>query len=105
MQSHPAIAQLVSRVQALKQLAAKANNDVRSCLNTLQLLAARHDHVTAAAVHGAQVGQKDMTTAPFEVWQALLLRRKGRPADMFGYLAAFGEHAMVRAASHLPCGI
>ena len=69
---------------------------MRSCLNTLQLLAARHARITAAHVHDAAMGQKDMTAAPFDVWNALLLPRKARPADMYSYLMAFGEHSMVR---------
>jgi hypothetical protein len=92
-------------LQAFKQLAAKTNGDIRACLNTLQLLSARHDRITSAHVVAADIGQKDMTAAPFEVWRALLHARAERPRDMLSHLAAFGEHDLVRAppARATPC--
>jgi len=83
-------------VQALKRMAGKASGDIRSCLNTLQLLVARHGRVSAAHVAGAAVGEKDMTTAPFEVWEQLLSSRRPRHDDMLRCLMAFGEHDLVR---------
>lgn len=77
-------------------MASKAAGDIRSCLNTLQLLVARHGQVVAAHVAGATVGEKDMTAAPFEVWEQLLTTRRPRAPDMLRYLMAFGEHDLVR---------
>ena len=88
-------------MQALKTLAGRAAGDVRSCLNTLQLLSARHDVVTGAHVAAAPVGDKDMTAAPFAVWGKLLSSRPPRPSDMLSHLMSFGEHDLVRdSAAH-----
>jgi DNA polymerase III delta prime subunit len=86
-------------VQAIKVLASKANGDIRSCLNTLQLLAARHTRILPQHVHDTAFGQKDLTAAPLEVLDSLLLARKRRCSDMYSSLVAFGEHSLVRAAS------
>lgn len=83
-------------MQALKALASKAAGDVRSCLNTLQLLSARHDMVTGSHVSAVPVGDKDMTSAPFAVWGKLLSSRPPRPGDMLTHLMSFGEHDLVR---------
>lgn len=77
-------------------MAGKAAGDIRSCLNTLQLLVARHGRVSASHVAGAAVGEKDMTAAPFEVWEQLLTTRRPRRDDMLRCLMAFGEHDLVR---------
>lgn len=82
-------------MQALKRMASKASGDIRSCLNTLQLLVARHGRVSGAHVTGAAIGEKDMTAAPFEVWEQLLTCRRARASDMLRYLLAFGEHDLV----------
>ena len=95
------IQQQPSHVQALKALAAKANGDVRSCLNTLQLLATQHGRIHAAHVAATALGVKDMTAAPFEVWEALLLGRGAVPDDFYSYLMAFGEHSMVRGSQKM----
>jgi DNA polymerase III delta prime subunit len=82
-------------VQAVKALASKAKGDIRSCLNTLQLLAARHTSILPQHVHDTAFGQKDMTDAPLEVLDSLLLARKRRGNDMYSNLMAFGEHSLV----------
>ena len=73
---------------------------MRSCLNTLQLLSARHEVVTGAHVSAVRVGDKDMTAAPFAVWRALLSSRPPRPPDMLSHLLSFGEHDLVRSTTH-----
>ena len=83
-------------MQALKTLASKAAGDVRSCINTLQLLSARHGVVTSAHVAAVPVGDKDMTAAPFAMWGKLLSSRPPRPSDMLAHLMSFGEHDLVR---------
>eukprot|EP00892_Ulva_mutabilis_P008222 jgi/Ulvmu1/5772/UM025_0026.1 len=86
--------------EALRHMASKASGDIRSCLNTLQLLVARHGHVSASHVAGAAVGEKDMTAAPFEVWEQLLTTRRPRGDDMLRCLMAFGEHDLIMRGVH-----
>ena len=58
--------------QALHRLIALAEHDVRTCLNTLQLLSRRASRITAASISAGTVGHKDMTQSAFRVWRSLL---------------------------------
>ena len=59
-------------VQALHALCALTERDVRSCLNTLQLLARRHARIQEHHIEAAALGHKDVTRSIFAIWQALL---------------------------------
>lgn len=59
-------------VQALVALADRAACDVRSCLNTLQFLAKQGRRVRAQDVTALNMGQKDLSTGAFAVWNRLL---------------------------------
>lgn len=92
-------------LQALTVLGKKANGDVRSSLNTLQMLSQRFGEVTVSHVSDAALGQKDMSAAPFEVWSQLLFQSSSKqdaPANWHNYLAAFGESDLVRCFA-CPC--
>uniref|UniRef100_A0ABM5F0V8 Chromosome transmission fidelity protein 18 homolog n=1 Tax=Pogona vitticeps TaxID=103695 RepID=A0ABM5F0V8_9SAUR len=57
---------------ALMALCEKAENDIRSCINTLQFLYSRgKKDVTVRAVQAAQVGLKDQNKGLFSVWQEI----------------------------------
>lgn len=60
--------------QALVTLALAAECDVRSCLNTLQFVAARAGRVRAGDLHSASVGAKDLNKGAFDVWGRLFMQ-------------------------------
>ncbi|KAL2086440.1 hypothetical protein ACEWY4_017499 [Coilia grayii] len=67
----------ISRYQGMKvdtgtlmALCEKTDNDIRSCINTLQFLHGRgHTHLDQRAVTSVCVGQKDQNKGLFTVWQ------------------------------------
>ncbi|XP_072043772.1 chromosome transmission fidelity protein 18 homolog [Amphiura filiformis] len=54
---------------SLMALCSKADNDIRSCLNTLQFLHSQGTQLTLRLVHSLSVGQKDKHKGLFTVWQ------------------------------------
>lgn len=69
-------------MQALHALCALTERDVRSCLNTLQLLARRHTRVREHHVQAAELGHKDISRSIFTIWQALLTGAVSRCSGM-----------------------
>ncbi|XP_071510650.1 chromosome transmission fidelity protein 18 homolog [Diadema antillarum] len=63
--------QLQTDLTTLMALCTKAENDIRSCLNTLQFLQQQGKPVTLSLVHSLTVGQKDQHKSLFSVWQQL----------------------------------
>ena len=59
-------------MQALAALCEGTQQDVRACLNTLQLLSRKCTHVRLADVEAAAIGQKDLTRSAFSLWERLL---------------------------------
>ena len=56
---------------ALSALAEKSENDIRSCLSTLQFFKSKGTKMSAVDVYKTFVGQKDSTKSHFSVWQDL----------------------------------
>ncbi|XP_013395574.1 chromosome transmission fidelity protein 18 homolog [Lingula anatina] len=56
-------------MSALLQLCEKTNNDIRSCLNTLQFVQRQKKELTMSSVQSLSVGQKDAHKSLFSVWQ------------------------------------
>lgn len=56
-------------------LCAKTEQDLRSCLNTLQYLAKRKHSICSADLAGLQCGQKDISKSAFAMWQQLFLEK------------------------------
>ena len=61
--------------QALAALCEGTEADIRSCLNTLQFLSRRCQHVRLGDVQSAAAGRKDVTRSAFSLWQRLLCER------------------------------
>lgn len=59
-------------MQALARLCELTECDVRSCLNTLQLLARKGRPIKVSDLTGLHVGQKDINKGAFTIWQDLL---------------------------------
>lgn len=51
----------------------KTEQDLRSCLNTLQFLAKRKKLICSTDLTGLQCGQKDISKSAFQMWQQLFL--------------------------------
>ena len=56
---------------ALLALAEKSENDIRSCLATLQFFKSRGKPLKMVDVHKAQIGQKDSHKSHFTVWKEM----------------------------------
>ena len=55
----------------LLALCAKTENDIRSCLNTLQFLRQKRQNLTIDYIQSATIGQKDTQKSLFSLWQAI----------------------------------
>jgi chromosome transmission fidelity protein 18 len=91
---------LRASIPALTALCDKADNDIRSCLNTLQFLKRRMTEITVSAVQSASIGQKDTQKNLFTLWkdifqlptvkkQSMILRRSQKEiskSDRFLYI-------------------
>ncbi|XP_028395275.1 chromosome transmission fidelity protein 18 homolog isoform X2 [Dendronephthya gigantea] len=55
----------------LLALCEKTENDIRSCLNTLQFLRQKRQNLTIDYIQSANIGQKDTQKSLFSLWQAI----------------------------------
>jgi chromosome transmission fidelity protein 18 len=62
--------------KVLSVLVQRTDNDIRSCLNTLQFLSCRRNAVTLHDLEGNAVGHKDQKTSLFEVWDSVFSTQK-----------------------------
>ncbi|CAK0735135.1 hypothetical protein CVIRNUC_000533 [Coccomyxa viridis] len=98
--------------QALITLCDKTEQDLRSCLNTLQFLGKRRQAICIADLAGLQCGQKDISKSAFAMWQQLF-HDKGRArsvgastgskaldVERYDAVADFGDHDLVAAGLH-----
>ena len=60
-------------LQVLITLCDKTEQDLRSCLNTLQFLSKRKKLICSTDLTGLQCGQKDISKSAFQMWQQLFL--------------------------------
>ena len=56
---------------ALMALTEKTDNDIRSCLSTLQFFKSRGKYMRATDVHKANIGQKDAHKSLRAIWEEL----------------------------------
>eukprot|EP00057_Strongylocentrotus_purpuratus_P030065 XP_780624.3 PREDICTED: chromosome transmission fidelity protein 18 homolog [Strongylocentrotus purpuratus] len=70
--------QLQTDLTSLMALCVKADNDIRSCLNTLQFLQQQGKPVTLGLVHSLNIGQKDQHKSLYTVWQQLFQLPKAK---------------------------
>ena len=66
-----AVEQLKTDLSALLALCKKTDNDIRSCLSTLQFFRKRGQQLRTSDVASAAVGSKDATRSLFSVWESL----------------------------------
>ena len=62
---------VVLRPDALNILCSRTDNDIRSCLNTLQFLSARNSLISRDAIMHTCVGHKDRKVALFDAWKSI----------------------------------
>lgn len=64
--------------QGLTTLAEFTECDIRACLNTLQFLNRKKDFLNVVDIGSQVVGRKDMTSSIFDIWRAVLQKRKSK---------------------------
>ncbi|XP_062508820.1 chromosome transmission fidelity protein 18 homolog [Corticium candelabrum] len=70
-----------AEMSALMSLCEKADNDIRSCLNTLQFIHKQGGSLTIRTVCDVHVGQKDAHKSLFELWQDVFRLPKNQRSD------------------------
>ncbi|KAM4603613.1 chromosome transmission fidelity protein 18 homolog [Polymixia lowei] len=100
----------ISRHQGMKAdtgtlmaLCEKTDNDIRSCINTLQFLHGRGQRqVDARTVQGMSVGQKDQNKSLFHLWQEVFqLPRTKRKRVGAGFEEGLGEGSGAQRFQHI----
>ena len=61
----------------LSVLCKRTDNDIRSCLNTLQFLSCQRSRVTLQDLEGNAVGHKDQKASLFQVWDGVFSKKGG----------------------------
>lgn len=64
--------------QGLTTLAEFTECDIRACLNTLQFLNKKKEFLNVVDISSQVVGRKDMTSSIFDIWRAVLQKRKSK---------------------------
>ncbi|XP_034394434.1 chromosome transmission fidelity protein 18 homolog isoform X2 [Cyclopterus lumpus] len=87
----------------LLSLCEKTDNDIRSCINTLQFLHSRgHKQVTSKTVQSVSVGQKDQNKGLFHLWQGIFqLQRTKRKRIGEGFDEAPGSGGGAQRFQHI----
>ena len=62
---------VVLRPEALNILCQRTDNDIRSCLNTLQFLSTRCSLISRDHIMNTCVGHKDRKVALFDAWKSI----------------------------------
>ncbi|XP_050964533.1 chromosome transmission fidelity protein 18 homolog [Labeo rohita] len=90
----------------LMALCEKTDNDIRSCINTLQFLHSRgQKHLDQRSVNSVSVGLKDQNKGLFSVWQEIFqlprLKRKRIGGDPFGGFNEAGPKDGAQRLQHI----
>ncbi|XP_016360349.1 chromosome transmission fidelity protein 18 homolog [Sinocyclocheilus anshuiensis] len=90
----------------LMALCEKTDNDIRSCINTLQFLHSRgQKHLDQRSVNSVSVGLKDQNKGLFSVWQEIFqlprLKRKRIGGDPFGGFDEAGPKDGTQRLQHI----
>ncbi|KAK9540637.1 hypothetical protein VZT92_003077 [Zoarces viviparus] len=87
----------------LMSLCEKTDNDIRSCINTLQFLHGRgHKQVNSKTIQNVSVGQKDQNKGLFHLWQAIFqLQRTKRKRIGEGFDEAPGSGSGAQRFQHI----
>ncbi|KAL3066695.1 hypothetical protein OYC64_016606 [Pagothenia borchgrevinki] len=100
----------ISRKQGMKtdtatllSLCEKTDNDIRSCINTLQFLHGRgHKRVDTKTIQCVSVGQKDQNKGLFHLWQGIFqLQRPKRKRTGEGFDEASGSGEGAQRFQHI----
>ena len=62
----------------LTTLAEFTECDIRACFNTLQFLNKKKEFLNVVDISSQVVGRKDMTSSIFDIWRAVLQKRKSK---------------------------
>ncbi|XP_068445320.1 chromosome transmission fidelity protein 18 homolog [Clinocottus analis] len=87
----------------LLSLCEKTDNDIRSCINTLQFLHGRgHKQVNSKTIQNVSVGQKDQNKGLFHLWQGIFqLQRTKRKRIGEGFDEAPGSGGGAQRFQHI----
>ncbi len=80
----------------------KTEQDLRSCLNTLQFLAKRKKLICSTDLTGLQCGQKDISKSAFQMWQQLFLDKVHATAQKCVYKQHSSEVTSLTSRYPLP---
>lgn len=64
--------------RALSALVERAEGDIRNCLHSMQFLARQKKALTLQVIQTLNLGQKDMTTSAFGVWEQIFFEKRAR---------------------------
>ncbi|KRX71541.1 Chromosome transmission fidelity protein 18 -like protein [Trichinella sp. T6] len=82
---------LTADQSALDLLCQKAENDIRSCINTLQFLKSKTDHIRYDDIQRLPVGQKDLKKSMFSVWREIFQQPRFKRRREYSKNAADNE--------------
>ena len=77
--------------RTLATLCTLADNDIRSCLNSLQFMRRKSTTITVDMVKSSAVGSKDLTKSVFTVWDQIFFPKNKRKALQERLAKAFGS--------------
>jgi len=79
------VEQLKADINALLALCERTDNDIRSCLNTLQFVRRKQKELTLRDVQSMTVGQKDTQKSLFSVWHDVFTLPKPKKKNFISY--------------------
>ncbi|XP_050392503.1 chromosome transmission fidelity protein 18 homolog [Patella vulgata] len=89
---------LKADMNALLALCERTDNDIRSCLNTLQFVRKNRKELTVQSVQGMSIGQKDAHRSLFSTWYEIFTMPRGKQ-NRFVNLRDLSEGKTTKAAT------
>jgi chromosome transmission fidelity protein 18 len=90
---------VVLRPDALSILCSRTDNDIRSCLNTLQFLSTRCSVISRDQIMKTCVGHKDRKVALFEAWKSIFYTKASGAKRSNQVFTATSNHHRARGKS------
>ncbi|KAK7111680.1 hypothetical protein V1264_011274 [Littorina saxatilis] len=94
--------ELKADLNTLMALCERTDNDIRSCLNTLQFIRKRHKELTLRTIQTMSVGQKDSHKSLFSVWKDIFTMprpKRNRFVSIYDLTEGKSDSLQLNAAS------